>query len=237
MCVHTRVFWAIIYHSYLSFCVHHSFPTLYGLYHFSDTYMCVHTRAFTVCIRVFLYLHVCTNEFSEPLLFVSRFSDTYRCAHTWVFWALIYHYSISFLIPTCAYIPEVSEFLTFSDTYMCVHTSVFWALIIRVFRYLHVRAYQSFLSFCCLCQFSIALSRGKKKGLCGPSWIRTSTRIWQRLGDTELNHQTIWTIAYLWLLCFDKDIFAYNSTTKVKLKILVRVNHLCSYLLVFESCL
>ena len=45
-----------------------------------------------------------------------------------------------------------------------------------------------------------------------------SARIWQCLGDSELNHQRI---AYLWLLCFDKDIFAYNLTTKVKLKILL----------------
>ena len=44
------------------------------------------------------------------------------------------------------------------------------------------------------------------------------------LGDTELNYQTIWTVAYLWLLYFDKDIFAYNSILKVKLKILERVN-------------
>ena len=26
----------------------------------------------------------------------------------------------------------------------------------------------------------------KRKSLCGPSWIRTSAHIWQRLGDTEL---------------------------------------------------
>ena len=79
----------------------------------------------------------------------------------------------------------------------------------------------------------------KKKSLCGPSWVRTSAHIWQHLGDTEPNHQTIWTIAYLWLLCFEKDIFAYNSTTKVKLKILLRVNlrFLCSIWWVFKSCL
>ena len=41
---------------------------------------------------------------------------------------------------------------------------------------------------------------------------------WHSLGDTELNQQTIWTVASLWLLCFDKDIFAYNPITKVKLK-------------------
>ena len=52
-----------------------------------------------------------------------------------------------------------------------------------------------------------------KKSLCGPFWI--SAGIWLLLGDL-----TIWTIAYLLLLYFDKDLFAYNSTTKVKLKIL-----------------
>jgi hypothetical protein len=35
------------------------------------------------------------------------------------------------------------------------------------------------------------------------------------------------------LLCFDKDSFAYNSTMKVKLKILERV-YFMLYLLVFE---
>ena len=39
---------------------------------------------------------------------------------------------------------------------------------------------------------------------------------WHSLGVTELNHQTIWTVAYLWLLCFDRDIF--GPVTKVKLK-------------------
>ena len=34
---------------------------------------------------------------------------------------------------------------------------------------------------------------------------------WHSLGGTELNHETIWKVAWLWLLCFDKDIFANNS--------------------------
>jgi hypothetical protein len=44
------------------------------------------------------------------------------------------------------------------------------------------------------------------------------------------------SVATLWLLCFDKDIFAYNSTMKVKLKILesVNFNFFMLYLLVFE---
>ena len=28
----------------------------------------------------------------------------------------------------------------------------------------------------------------------------------------------IWTVAWLWFLCFDKDIFTYNSATEVELK-------------------
>ena len=54
----------------------------------------------------------------------------------------------------------------------------------------------------------------------------------------ELDQQTIWTAAQLWLLCFDEDIFAHNMIMKVKLKILERVN-LSFYALSaeFESCL
>ena len=48
--------------------------------------------------------------------------------------------------------------------------------------------------------------------------------VWHSLGDMELNHQTIWTVAHFLCVCFDKDIFAYNSIIKVKLKILERVN-------------
>ena len=61
---------------------------------------------------------------------------------------------------------------------------------------------------------------------------------WHSLEDTELNHQTIWTVAQLWLLCFDKDIFANNSVTKLKLKNLevLRSNYFLLYLLVFEFC-
>ena len=60
------------------------------------------------------------------------------------------------------------------------------------------------------------------------------------LEDTELNHQTIWTVAQSWLLCLiDKDVFAYNLIMKVKLKILEHLNlsFLMLYLLVFEFCL
>ena len=55
---------------------------------------------------------------------------------------------------------------------------------------------------------------------------------------TELNHQTIWTVAWLWLLCFDKYILTYNLTMKMKLKILEHVNFsfFMFYLLVFELC-
>ena len=48
-------------------------------------------------------------------------------------------------------------------------------------------------------------------------------------------HQTTWTVAWLWLLCFDKNIFACNSTMKVKLKILVLI--IFNALLDFEVCL
>ena len=44
------------------------------------------------------------------------------------------------------------------------------------------------------------------------------------MGDTEHNHLAIQTVVWLWLLCFVKDIFAYNSIMKVKLKILEHVN-------------
>ena len=30
----------------------------------------------------------------------------------------------------------------------------------------------------------------------------------------------IWTVAWLWFLCFDKDIFIYSSATEVELKVL-----------------
>ena len=49
-------------------------------------------------------------------------------------------------------------------------------------------------------------NKREKIRACG---IRTDTL---SLEDTQLNQQTIWTIAWLWLLCFDKDIFAYNES-------------------------
>ena len=61
------------------------------------------------------------------------------------------------------------------------------------------------------------------------------------LGDTELNHHTIWTVAYIVVaFCvFDKDIFAYNSIMKMKMKILEGVNlsSFMLHLLIFEFCL
>ena len=56
---------------------------------------------------------------------------------------------------------------------------------------------------------------------------------WESLSLTIM--QTIWTVAQLWLLCFDMDIFA-NTGSKLKLKNLeiLRARYFLLYLLVFE---
>ena len=54
---------------------------------------------------------------------------------------------------------------------------------------------------------------------------------WETL---SLNHQTIRTVAYLWVLCFNKDIYAYNSIVKLK-----RLNHALSavfFKIMFLAC-
>ena len=76
--------------------------------------------------------YVCTNQFSMPLPLASEFSDTYMCVHTRLFWAFTVRIRVLILIPACVYIPEFSEPLV--------------NVYIRVFWYLHVCTYQSFLS-------------------------------------------------------------------------------------------
>ena len=59
---------------------------------------------------------------------------------------------------------------------------------------------------------------------------------WHSLGDSQLNHQTIWTVAQLWLLCFDMDIFANNSIrTEIEKSGSFKIyRYFLLYLLVFE---
>ena len=71
----------------------------------------------------------------------------------------------------------------------------------------------------------------RKLAQTGLEHARAGCTAWDR--DTELNHKTIWTAAQLWLLCFDKDIFAYNSIMKVKLKILECVNLDLSFFMLY----
>ena len=65
---------------------------------------------------------------------------------------------------------------------------------------------------------------------------------WHSLGDTELNNQPSDHLdsSILVALCFDKDIFAYNSVTKMKLRKVITesffVFFFLLYLLVFEFC-
>ena len=82
-------------------------------------------------------------------------------------------------------------------------------------------------------QFAVKKKVQEKKENNQAGWIRT----WAlRLEDPELNQQTIWTVAQLWLLCYDRDILAHNSIMKVKLKILecVSLSFLMLYLLVLN---
>ena len=65
-----------------------------------------------------------------------------------------------------------------------------------------------------------ALACSKKKSLEKKTFLAQTGlepvhAVWHSLVDTELNHQTIWIVAWLWLLCFNK---AYNLIMKLKLK-------------------